>query len=118
MELVLTLPILGIVLMAFFEFSFLFFARGSVVEASRVGARKATLPGVTQEDVELEIRKVLNPDLQRSMSVYADIDRQSGEIVSVAVRVPMAAAAPDLLWPIGYTLHDRYLHSETRMVRE
>lgn len=118
MELALTLPILGIVLMGLFEFSMLFFARGAVVEASRVGARKASLPGVTAEDVEREIRKVLDPRLQRSMEVGMELGTRSGDVVAVAVSVPMGHAAPDLLWPIGYSLGDRNLHSETRMIRE
>ena len=37
MELVLTLPIVGVVLLALFEFTLLFYARGLVVEASRAG---------------------------------------------------------------------------------
>jgi Flp pilus assembly protein TadG len=46
MELVFTLPILMVVLLGLFEFSMLFFARGMVVEAARVGARKASLAHV------------------------------------------------------------------------
>jgi Flp pilus assembly protein TadG len=45
MELVLALPILAIVLAGLLEFTWLFFARGEVVEAARVACRKATLPG-------------------------------------------------------------------------
>lgn len=51
-ELIFTLPILAIVLFGLFEFSMLFFARGQVAEAARVGCRKATLPGVQAVDVE------------------------------------------------------------------
>ena len=118
MELILTLPILGIVLMGLFEFSMLFFARGSVVEASRIGARKATLPGVAVQDVQREVRKVLAPRLQQSMQVAVDLGERTGDVVTVAVRVPMSSAAPDLLWPIGYRLESRHLYSETRMIKE
>ena len=117
-EMALTLPILGIVLMALLEFSLLFFARGDIVEASRAGARRASLPGATLAEVEQEIRRVLNPQLSASMQVDADLEAASGEVVSVVVRVPMTRAAPDLLWPIGFSLTDRYLQSETRMIRE
>lgn len=117
-EVALTLPILGVVLMALLEFSLLFFARGDVVEASRAGARRASLPGATLADVEQEIRRVLNPQLSDSMRVDADVDADSGEVVSVVVRVPMTEAAPNLLWPVGFSLTDRYLQSETRMIRE
>lgn len=118
LELALVLPILGIVLMALFEFSLLFFARGDVVEAGRAGARKASLPGTTAADVEREIRRVLDPRLQRSLQVDAQLGTHTGDVVSVIVRVPMADAAPDLLWPIGYALTGRFLLSEIRMIRE
>ena len=118
LELALTLPILGVVLMALFEFSLLFAARGSVVEASRVGTRKACLASVSARDVKEEIKKVLPPRLQRGMQVQVDLGHKSGDVVAVAVSVPMNAAAPDLLWPIGYTLRSRMLYSETRMIKE
>ena len=117
-ELALTLPILGVVLMALFEFSMLFFARGSVVEATRVGARKAMLIGVTQQGVENEIRRTLIPRLQKSMRVGVELGEQTGDVVTVAVRIPMNVAAPDLLWPIGYSLKGRTLYAETRMIKE
>ncbi len=61
------LPILAIVIFGLFEFALLFTARGELSEASRVAARKATMPGVTYEAVEEEIRRVLSPRLQRTM---------------------------------------------------
>ena len=45
-------------------------------------------------------------------------DHAPGEIVTVAVRVPMSTASPDLLWPIGFSLRGRSLYCETRMAKE
>ncbi len=118
MELVLTLPILALLLAGLLEFTMLFFARGEVVEASRVAARKATLPGVTLEDVEDEVLKVLHPRFHHSVQVAAELGERSGDVVAVVVTVDMSAAAPDLLWPIGYSLQGRPLLSETCMIRE
>ena len=118
MELVLTLPILLLILTGLFEFTLLFFARGEVVEASRVAARKATLPGVSQQDIEDEVRKVLHPRFHQSLLVDAMLGERSGDVVAVSVTVDMASAAPDLLWPIGYSLQGRPLLSETCMIRE
>ena len=118
MELVLTLPIVALLLAGLLEFTMLFFARGEVVEASRVAARKATLPGVTLEEVEDEVFKVLHPRFHNSVQVAADLGEKSGDVVAVAVTVDMGAAAPDLLWPIGYSLQGRPLLSETCMIRE
>ncbi len=118
MELVFTLPILFVVLLALFEFSLLFSARSDVVEAARAGCRKACLPGATRQDVEAEIQRVLSPRLRRGAEVAIERGSRSGDVVAVAVKTPMSNASPDLLWMIGYRLQGRSLISETRMVRE
>ena len=118
MELALTLPILGVVLFGLFEFTLLLYARGLVVEASRAGARQATLPGATIDDVEANVSRVLPPRLHQGLAVATDLGAYAGDVVIVGVQVPMASAAPDLLWPIGISLSGRNLYSETRMVRE
>ena len=73
MELVLTLPILFVVLMGLFEFTMLFYSRSLIVEASRVGARKASLPGATQQAVQDEVLRVLSPRLQTGIQVGVDL---------------------------------------------
>jgi len=118
MELVLTLPILFMMLLALFQFMTLFYSRSLIVEASRAGARKATLPGVTELDIENEVRRVLVPRLQQGMQVSVDFGEWSGDVVTVSVAVPMASASPDLLWPIGFSLNGQNLFSETRMIKE
>lgn len=117
MELVLTLPILGILLFGIFEFSLLFFAQGSVAEASRLGARRATLQGAVDEDIHRDVQAALGR-LYSAAEVNVSGAAYTGEPVSVAVAVPMAAVSPDLLWPIGFSLEGRYLTSQTRMVKE
>ena len=109
MELVLTLPILLIVLLALFEFAVLLLARGSVVDASRAGARVASMAGATHADVEMVVRRVLSPALQRGVSVAYRAGHSTGDVVIVGVQVPMASASPDLLWPIGFSLRRRDL---------
>ena len=117
-ELLLTLPILTILLFGLLEFSLLFFARGDVVEASRAGARAARLYGATEESVEAEVRDSLGGRLAPRVRVLTDLGNKTGDEVSVAVVVPMAAASPDLLWLIGYSLNGRELICQTRMAKE
>ncbi|MBL6706353.1 MAG: pilus assembly protein [Planctomycetaceae bacterium] len=117
-ELIMTLPILAIVLFGLFEFALLFTARGELSEASRVAARKASIPGVTYDAVEEEIRRVLSPRLQRTMEVSIDQGQRSGDVVTVAIACNMNSASPDLLWPIGYSLKNRKLYEVTKMIRE
>lgn len=118
MELALTVPILLVVLFGLLEFSLLFFARGSAVEACRAGARKASLPGVNTADVEAEVRSTLKPRLRDKAEIEIDPGRYSGDVVTVSVSVPMRAASPDLLWPVGYSLNGRYIITQSRMTRE
>lgn len=117
-ELVFTLPILGLLLFGLFEFSMLFFARGQVAEATRVGCRKATLPGVHIADVEEEVTRALPARLRRSARVRVDPGSRSGDVVTVSLAVDMRACSPDLLWPIGYSLQNRQIYHTTRMIRE
>lgn len=118
MELVLTLPIVMVLLMGILEFTMLFFAQGSVTEASRLGARRATMQGVVEEDIHEDIQRALG----RTLYPYAEIQltdaEHSGDPVAVAVRVPMRAASPNLLWPIGFDLNGRYLIAQSHMVKE
>ena len=118
MELVLTLPILFVLMLGLFEFTMLFYSRSLVVEASRAAARKASLPGATDEAIEAEVRRVLSPTLQSGLQIGVDLGDRSGDLVVVSIEVPMSSASPDLLWPIGAGLNGRNLFSETRMVRE
>lgn len=118
MELVLTLPVLAVVLFAVFEFSLLFSARSAMVEAGRAGARKASLAGATNAAVRAEVRAVLPPRLRRSADIRVQTGRFSGDLVAVQVVVPMSAASPDLLWPIGYRLKGRMLRASSQRIRE
>lgn len=118
MELVLTLPILGILLLGMFEFSMLFFARGVVVDACRAGAKQATLQGATQADVEVAVLNLLGGRLHENAQVETVLGKNSGDPVSVAVSVPMNAAVPDLLWMVGFSLRDQYLFCQTQMSKE
>lgn len=118
MELVLTLPILLVLLFGLLEFSLLFFARGDVVDASRAGVRAARLHGATEESVEDQVRYSLGSRLAPQARVITQLGEKTGDEVRVTVQVPMTAAAPDLLWMVGYSLKGRDLLCETRMVKE
>ena len=118
MELVLILPILSLMLLAMFEFSMLLYARSSVVDASRAGARTAAHVGSSDEQVELAAELVLRPSLRSGMQVGWSGGEHSGDPVTVAVQVPMNSASPDLLWMIGFSLQGRALYAESTMIKE
>src|SRR5579872_1746077 len=112
-ELAMVLPILGIMLMGFLEFTLLFYARSSVVEASRAGARAATRVGSDQSQIEREASLVLFPTLRQGLQIEQAGGIHSGDPVTVAVQVPMNLASPDLLWIVGYSLRGKFLYAES-----
>lgn len=118
MEMALVLPILGVLLLGLLEFTMLFYARSSVVEASRAGARAATRVGSNLSQVEHEAGLVLFPALRQFMQVEVAGGEHSGDTVTVAVQVPMNSASPDLLWVVGYSLQGRWLYAESTMIKE
>lgn len=118
LELALVLPILGVLLLGLLEFTMLFYARSSVVEASRAGARAATRAGSDLAQVEREAALVLFPTLRPTMQVELAGGEHSGDAVTCAVQVPMNAASPDLLWLVGYSLRGRFLYAESTMIKE
>lgn len=117
-ELLLTLPVLTLILFALFEGALLLLAHSELVEATRFGARKATHPSVRPEDVSAAVRTKLHPRLRNAAEVAVDPGEHSGDVVRVAVRVPMNRAAPDLLGPIGLSLRGRSLFAEIGMIKE
>ena len=58
------------------------------------------------------------PALIQNCLVEVQGGRNSGDEVSVVVRVPMSAAAPDLLGFFGFRLQDRMLVAQTVMRKE
>jgi hypothetical protein len=118
MELVITLPIFGLLLLGLFEYSLLFASRGDVVDACRAGCRRGTLTFATPEDVEDQVRWSLGGRLGPHAIIESEVGEYTGDAVVVTVRVPMSAASPDFLWPIGFGLRDRELSCQSRMVKE
>lgn len=118
MEVLLILPVFLILLLALVEFSYMLSARSDIVEASRAGARLATLSGIDLEEIENDVFRSLGGRYGSAVQVHAQLGTYSGDEVVVAVRVPMSAAAPDLLWPVGYGLRGKQFVAETRMLKE
>lgn len=117
LELAAALPALLIVLAATVEFSLLLSAQGSLADASRSAARAAALGVRDRDQLLATARRALGPRLGAT-SELSVLDDESTGTVSVAVRVPMRAAAPNLLWPIGYDLSGRQLTASASMAAE
>ena len=119
MELIFVLPIVIGLLFAIVEFSMLWTASHLVKSASTAGCRVATFPGSNAAAVQESVAMALGrPALIQNCQVEVRGGVNSGDEVLVAVRVPMAAAAPDLLGFFGFRLQDRTLEAQTVMRKE
>ena len=93
-----TLPLFGIILAGLFEFALLFQARGELAEATRAGARLASLPGVSAYQVEEEVRRILSPRLQETMQLAVEPGSRTGDVVTVAIAINMNTASSLANW--------------------
>lgn len=118
LELLLVLPLFMLVLAAIVEFSLLYEARSRLVEAGRLAAREASLPGSNLNRVMQIAQQALPPTMHAPLQVHAEFGQYSGDIVTVVLTLPMEATAPDLLWPIGVSLRQHRFVVETSMVKE
>lgn len=106
-ELLLALPILMVLLLATIEFVMLLMADQALSAAASIGAREAALPSATTARVQTVVDEVL--DSWRFFDELKPIEIQvngapatpqmaaTGDIISLKLRAPSAAAAPDLL---------------------
>jgi hypothetical protein len=118
LEVALALPVFAVIFMGMIEFTLLFYARGMLVDASRAGARAATRLGASRQAIRAEVLQVLPPALHEDLEIWVSEAARSGQPVTVAARIPMKNAAPDLLWLVGYGLTGRMLHAEATMIKE
>ena len=122
-ELLFVLPILLGLILAMVEFSLLFSARQQVKTASQLACRVGTMPGSDPVQIERAVRQaaakgLIRCSLVKSYELKFEPGRNTGDPVVVDVRVPMRAAAPNLLAMIGYDLNGRHLRSRTVMRKE
>ena len=104
----------------FVKFGQLLSTRPDVVPPDIIAELRKLQDDVTpfpMEDVERVVRRSLGR-LGREADVGVEFGLCSGDPVAVAVRVPMAHAAPNLLWPIGYDIDGEMIHAHSHAVRE
>ncbi|MDX1943886.1 MAG: TadE/TadG family type IV pilus assembly protein [Pirellulaceae bacterium] len=124
-ELVMVLPILLIILLAFVEFGLLLMATQGVGAAANLGAREAALASSTELSVKAAADDALAGWVWQgkhevvifvngtrvNFSDASDLvqDAPTGSDISVTVNVPMVQAAPNLLAYFGIDLTDKDL---------
>jgi Flp pilus assembly protein TadG len=122
-ELLLVLPILGALCLGIVELSLLLMGMQRVEAASSAACRVATLPASDPAALEQAVRAaaaqaLLKQPLVQAQEIQFDLGQFPGDPVMVEVRVPMTAAAPDLLNMLGISLQGRKLVSRTVMRKE
>jgi hypothetical protein len=123
-ELLLALPILMVLLFATLQFVMLLMADQALSAAASIAAREAALPSATTTRVQDVVDEVL--DSWRFYDQLAPVEIQvngvpatpesaaTGDMISVKLRAPSNAAAPDLLRFFGekFSIDDKQLCHE------
>ena len=119
MELILVLPIVLGLVFAVIEFGMLWSTNQRVKEAATAGCRTATFRGADLTAVRRAVEQTLNRrDLVATYTIDVRNAAPDAHEVAVTVKVPMKAAAPDLLSFIGFGLRDREMSAQAVMRKE
>jgi hypothetical protein len=122
-ELLLVLPVAVALVVALCEFGMLWAGAHKVhlaaQAACRVGTRPCSDPALHQQAVQQAAERALvDKRLGASHRLTFVPGEHTGDPVIVEIRVPMGAAAPDMLAMFGFSLKDRYLESRVVMAKE
>lgn len=131
-ELVLTLPLLLVVVLAVIQFSMLLISSQAVSAAANVGVRQASLPSATAAAVQSavfqsltgwkfqgEAEVVIYVNGVSEMSSPGELAASNtGDLVTVTVNVPSIEASPDLLKLVGFSIADQTLTATYVMRKE
>ncbi len=122
-ELTLALPIVVILLCAVVEMSMLWSANHLIKAASQAGCRVASLPSTNPADSETSAYQTVANVLGKQRLVEAhfvalELGEFTGDPVICEVRMPMGAAAPNMLAMFGFSLEGRELVARTVMRKE
>jgi Flp pilus assembly protein TadG len=123
LELLLVLPVLGLVGAGFLEFSLLLMGMQRVQTASSAACRVGPLPAGDAADQQQAMheaaeRALGTTGLAASFEIQSQVGQFAGDPVVVEVRAPMSAAAPDLLKVIGFGLEGRQLTARAQMCKQ
>jgi Flp pilus assembly protein TadG len=89
-ELAIVTPVLLTMLFGIVEFGWIFTVRQALVTASREGARTASLPGATEEDVQARISEYTTPLGLGDATTQVAAD-ENGPTGTVTVSIPYAS---------------------------
>jgi hypothetical protein len=122
-ELLLVLPIVVAVVFGMVELSLLLMGLERVQTASSAACRVATLPTGDPDVLEQAVREaaaqsLLKASLVQTYEIHTELGQFPGDPVTVEIRVPMKAAAPDLLKLVGFSLEGRQLVGRTVMRKQ
>ena len=122
-ELLLVFPVLAAMCFGVAELSLLLMGMQRVQSASSAACRVATLPASDPAVLEQAVREaaaraLAKASLVRTYEIRFQLGQYAGDPVTVEVRVPMKAAAPDLLELVGFSLEGRQLVAQTVMRKQ
>ena len=129
MEMLFVLPVFVVLLLGLVEVAFLLSAQNQLQVACHQACRAGTQPTpgplaqswqeqIRQEVYDAADRVLHKPQLRKTKELKFEPGLHTGDPVRVKMRLPMSAAAPDLLAVFGFRLKGRYLYAECVMRKE
>jgi len=119
MELIFVLPIVLALILASVEFGMLWSSGRRVEEAAAAGCRTASFRGADESAVRRSVERALDrASLVKNYAIDVRRDMPNPNEVCVTIKVPMKAAAPDMLGIIGFTLGSRTITAQSVMRKE
>jgi hypothetical protein len=122
-ELLFIVPIVLALACAIVEFAMLWSASHKVQLAAQGACRAATRPCDDLKQLDKVVREIahsslLDNRLRKQHRLTFQPGQHTGDPVTVEIKVPMTAAAPDLLRFFGFSLQKRFLISRVVMAKE
>jgi hypothetical protein len=122
-ELLLVLPLVAAAALSLIEFGMLMVGQQRVETAARGACRAASLPADSEDEAKSAAWQAArgalgNGRLAEACDLRLSLGRGTGDDVVAEVRVPMNAAAPDMLRVFGLSLEGRCLRARCMMRKE
>lgn len=117
-ELIMVLPVLLLVLLAFVEFSLITTAHARVENVAATASRQLSTVTKSTRQIQQTINQMLGQQFAHGAFAELDIPQTTDHIGRIRIIVPMQNVTPDLLWMTGFSVRGRFVVGEAALIRQ
>lgn len=114
-ELILVLPILLLVLLAFVEFSLITTAHARVDNIAAAASRQLLSVNQSTRQIQQTINEMLGQKFAQGAFAEIDIPETKDHVGRIRIMIPMQNVTPDLLWMTGFSVRGRFVVGEAAL---